>query len=1657
MNSIYNTYDRFIEAAKKFPRWNNTRRRPTKSTGGKLLQSIVEEIGMVEDAIIEYKKDFFIVNYIGKENTIVDYLYSAQIGNVSDITKLKITSLSVDVTEDKEEFYKNKDLAYYQDGILILRNNVDSITYSIDDYVYSSDVEKFHVWNIFDEFAWWVRLERFENETNKELMARTIAHFRNRSNSSEQGLKNVIKNALINFGNIDDDEIVFETPNEDNMQLNNNGISLYDEISKFNRDIARTKQWDIDYWDNTFRTLNYIPHKWDADVKFYQDGVGYNDSLFVSTVKDLDINKTTNVEIKGYKKSTEKIEEYIKSNNINKNIELTLKKYDDTVNPIPVQYKINASTLTEIDNASQITIESYLTDDREKEIEIMDVDYGEDNDNLKIKLLNTLEENKKYTIKLVPKELTMEIEGVYFEGDNCFQDIKLEPNKNFDYDNRGFFVNKSIEFYGNKITDFYNLQNFKNNRYYGIELESGRSSGSFDINIKNNSKALPLLIETSCPHFSIMDNGQYVKHIGFEFINGSYVSSSRDDEPSTMTIEGQLNHISLDIAKYSTSSLQTPYIDFELYVDGELDDSSTLYNVPISRLPKFEKRFYRLKNIKAVIRRKNNVAIKISNISICKYEVKVITDNGTDISPNLRESVTIPAGTKSVNVELFNYGKTTPIIKHVLVGPKLSQVTSTYSFNINTTGVIDPVLYIYGNCDVQIHNDTDNVNLIDWKMSIEYTNISDENQPLFINLNDYEEIYFSEPEIKKSNNGTYINLEPGKTISSMVIYGKSSKLQEVKTIESMTGHKSLYTNKDLKSLVINNKELFRLNEEKCSSKEADTYKINFGKYSTLQACFVINEKKNVESIKNEHSGRFDYIYIYDKNSVDYIAYNTQNIIKQTTEDVSIIRNFLPNIPGDKKVAYIVESSVIKNDNTFNIGFGDKNWAISATEKLTIKTDSGLIKADTISTVIKNLNHNFALSNSIRLEDAYFVDAEQIELSRYIITPPDNMSVIYEESETLEERHEDGTTMYVENDGFNKLPHSNIVRINKILVDNTELSSDEYSLLQEEGIICWNNDSHFGKKIQVEYVYKKPIYLTFNSIEYLYDIVGHDIDTFKEVDTVNKYVIENVADGNTTTVDYGMFKEQPEKIVVKCSNPCYIGSMQNGDKVLVKKIAEDNNLVIHNGYYYINGDEYWYFADKKETVNERTSGITYFNVEKGNNVLVLRQQTENLLPNSKMKCDKIDTHCIIDFNNYRNIPNISSFDHVGACESFANWHSYKMNVNISDNFDGNSLILTSEDENAYAILDVTKISKDKLVSCWVNGTLKVYAGTEVKISDLPLVKGLYVKKVAEFNQYKDKYYYDFGSLDEDLRKYIIVEGSGVLIEILATDDKNIESIEKDHEKAINKFGINIEEKSLRLSNIELDFSEIGMEFKNLELTKDLAIQAGSTVDWGITKINNYDLEKDVNIDRFILRNDALISQSNNAWVETKQERIEFKKAIQNLILKVNDYHYGELSGFTITAYGSNTNTGKFIELTSISDSNVLIMPQGKLMDYMKFKIIAQDGKVINDIELYAQYKETEEQSLKVSTHSSGDAITKIYKVDEAKKYIANVKILESELEDNISLFVRAFKNGESSGAWTEWYDIKERHIFDGYKLFQFKIKLSNKDAKIKIDKFILEVQ
>ena len=169
----------FFNAIKNFPRWMNIRKRPEKSTGGKLLQSIVEEQNNIVAAIDKYKSDFFLLSYVGREHEIMDYAYTLFIGKV-DPEKVKLKDIKAEIIVAPKTFIeKPMQYVFYQSGYLFFHPSVITpdrkIMYVVDGYEYGGSAEKKHIWNIFDEFALFSELERFEDETNKELSSQRLA------------------------------------------------------------------------------------------------------------------------------------------------------------------------------------------------------------------------------------------------------------------------------------------------------------------------------------------------------------------------------------------------------------------------------------------------------------------------------------------------------------------------------------------------------------------------------------------------------------------------------------------------------------------------------------------------------------------------------------------------------------------------------------------------------------------------------------------------------------------------------------------------------------------------------------------------------------------------------------------------------------------------------------------------------------------------------------------------------------------------------------------------------------------------------------------------------------------------------------------------------------------------------------------------------------------------------------------------------------------------------------------------------------------------------------------------------------------------------------------------------------------------------------------
>ena len=1661
MNTIYKTYERFLEAAKKFPRWSNVKRRPTRSLGGKLLQSIIEEIGKVEDAIIEYKKDFFIVNYIGKEDTIVDYLYNAQIGTIDNLDSFILIEPDLEVTDDILEFYKDTNKAYYQDGYLVFRNSVSQVHYSYNEFEYKMPAEKFHVWNIFDEFAWWVGLERFENETNAQLLKRSVDIFRYRPNSSETGLKNVIINTLSPYGHIDEEEIKFEIPGEENLNLiNDEGISLYEQISQFNRDIARTKQWDIDYWDNSFRKLGYLPHQWDAEVENYKDGVGYNNSLYVSTVKDLDVEGHTDVEIFGYKKSQAKVEEYVKNNNLTQQIDLQLTKYNNEINPVQVQYQIIASDLTEIKQPDNIYIESYQTSHKEQEYSIDSL--YEDKEEVTIISKNKLDSNKEYTVRLTPKDSLFEVENCVLKYDEGSENL-LVDNKTFGYNDKGLFINKKSLYHGDTVSSLNSFTNLRDYRTGGFSLVNPSIPAYCEIDVTGFTDNGPqsLIIDSSCAPDSIMGNPTWIITDDFTYQNNVYVSGTSLAKPSILTIELYGRDVYFELDKAGGASLASGYVDIETYINGKLDSNNSYYNVSVSSFKSYNLTQYRMSDISIKIKRNTATPILVKNIKASRYEIIAETSTGEKFEFTNKNSVVLSryTGNRYLYVTINNYGQNSPVINYIHIGAILNSLNSVYSIAINTTGKTNPEINFTGQATIEVYYDGKKT---DFSPVSIYKNDTKEIQGVFLDLSGFKEITYSNPQIKYgSNNRAYIELEPNQELSYVTIYGQAEQLVSrisLKEALNLQISDRLYTNKNVKGFIVKSglsESLIKLTEDKCSIKETGSYKILGA--NNLEASFVSNEEKNVEAINKNYIGHFDYLYLYDNNSQNYIAYNTQNIIRNHTEGISIIKNFLPAIPSSLNVLYYISNVVSRSVNTFNVYFSSGNkWSTSSSEYIIIDTNFDIDNNGVVNTVIKNLSQNFNLSNNIQLEDNYIINDENIELGRYIIDAPEYITVNYQNTEYTQTYDDFGDILYVEEDGFNKLYHSNIVDIIRVKVNGEEISSSDYSIMNTEGIICWNNDKHIGGVLELSYIYKKPQYLTFSSLDYLYDIVGYQIDTLEQIDTINDYIIHNAENGTIINVDTSYFVEEPDKIVAECSNPCYVGTYNNGF-ITVQKIAEDDNIVIHNGYYYIDGNEYWYFADRYERENDRIDGVSMENVDRLSSDLIFKQEATNYLLNSMMLCNHMNVHCLMDFNYYRNIPNISSLDHISACESFSNWYSYDMNVTLGQDYDGQTIKFNSRSSDGYAILDITKaLRNNKFISCWYTENLKFCLGREILISNHSLSKSLYVERYKDFNLYQDKAYLDASDIDLDTyRYYLIVTGSGTLIETLISEVNSIEDLNNDYEKTISKLGFVFNEDAEPDSIVELEYDPVGSIYSDTEIDKSWLLQTGTSADWGVTKIQEFDLET-AQKTNYLYRNNSLIAQTDNAVLITNPVRINYKNSTMNLFLKINDYPYGNLADFKVRVLGSNTQTGEYSEIVTEYDTNQISIQNSKLTNYLRFEITANENQVINHIELYAQYRETNDLELKIIEYNYGSCLTKVFDTCAVGNYRLSSVDAEEFDKDNIEYEIRGGRSIDSDIVWTEWYNLNDQHVFNSYRYFQFRITLKSKNAKTRIKKFIFEV-
>ena len=1667
----------FLKALKSFPRWMEIRKRPQKAVGAKLLQSIMDEQDNIINELDAFKKDFFLVSYVGREEEILDHVFIYQVGDI-DIANLKMVSPKVQVTNEPRRFIeKHNDYILYQEGYIMLspavKGNLKKVELLVDGYSYGGKLKRLPLWNIFDEFAMFLSLERFEEETNKELLHRCFAAFRNPTNSTEQGIKNAIVNTVMNIVPLSDEDIEIQTPGVTNVyEQDSAGEEIYEKLARFNQDIFRTKRWNMDTWEHEFKKLDYFPHVWDAPVEVYQDGVGQLDDLKVSLSNDISDLEKTDVSITGYKTDVIAVNNYILSQNIQKEIPLKLERYQDVLKPKTVSYKIVASPVVKVDQPQNVYVKSMTKTSGEVEqlLEDIVIDPGS------ATILNggALTAGKKYRLGFFAKAsyADMVIDRAALITGNVETSL-LKETPSFKKKD-GSLRNIDVRAHISNVNDLKTATNIISHRN-GFRLAAGQTVGDLYVDATGMSNEY-MFVGHECEAEDITSNRGLVKLKGFTETADGKLQDKSTSVSSTITMEVEGYSLSFDYINSSTQGSCTVLIT----VDGNIDSANSgLWTASRS----FSAEYDHCASIKVQITKAGMHPVEFANVKAKRYkvEVELLNDSMQELIDASYGKILPPlAATEQnvIHVRLTNLGAKTPVINYVHIG---SSMENAAFFTDEFTATAGSHLSIRSDCRVELYEVVSGANVTvdsNFRAYKRYRNNTADDIYVGIDTSNFISITSSSKKIENATkNGNVIKcirLKPGEELDSIILSGDAYKLlnkEKLTTLVGMAPGEELYVSNKSRGFIVRNtaaktERLAVIPRNKFPSNSKNIAVENLP--TNMSAAFVIDEKEDKSAVGSSFDRNFEFMYVTHNNDEQYVGYNKTTMFSSPLNNVPMSNTFSPVLDTTRLMYYEVEDAVKGADASTKARFmkpagTPEKWTLGIkNEGLQITTDMGYNNSSSYAMDIERYNESFTISNRIVLPETIKADGENVELGRYIITPPDDMKIIYVEESVVQRE------VIIENDGFNKLWHSNVVTINDVQLGGASIARSRYSLLVEdksaggkEGIILWNDKNLYGQKVDIVYTYKKPLALTYKSLMSLYDLIGYNVDAYKKINATPFHYVDLI-DNEVRMVD---FKEVPDKIVIQCSNPNFQATVE-GNLVRVKRVTKDNNVILNTGFYYDNGVEYYLFNHMHEEKIDRMNGVYLFNVKRNGNTLELFRRSTNYVKDSAFSPGRKEVLCDIDCQTNKRIQGLSELESVTACDSYNMWQSFNMKVQMKQGVHDLGIHFEPTDRHGYAVMDITRFAKKgKMISFAATKSLETYMAKEVLADSQSMQKSIFVEKETEF---KDEGTYRSYVFDEepekDTRYYIMVQGVGVIDDIIARPyDLNIDT-RTVHKKNIEAIGFAVDEPLEKNMEVECDFDIIGNHLNRLDITKDGTVITGSNVDWGLTKI--YEFSRDIDsywLRGAVIKHGAIYAEERTATIKSPTIFLENHKAIKSIYVKINDVLINGMKNFDIRLKGANSLGEVFQTLVEEPKTNLARIFEPKLMPYLQIEVDMPAERVINNIEVYAEYAESD-SPLHIIPNSDGELISKVYDTTYAANYqLTRIEGALSNIDD-IDIYIRGCRRDTTHEVWTKWY--KEKldknqetelpHIFENYQLFQFKLVLKKSKAQCSIDKYVLEV-
>lgn len=1689
-------YSNMIKRAIEFfPIWSDIRKRGTKSIGGMVVNSALEETLELEKAIQAYKDFYFLDKYQDKEEEVIAYVYAANVGTLEDLdnTSIIYNDQEYFITLDIDEFYSNETLAYYENGLIYIqealynKNNINSIILSIDDYKYTYTLERKHVWNIFDEFACFVGLERHTNESNTSLKERILFSTKNLGSNTEEGLKNAIMSELIGmFPEMQSEEIeITKLTPESLTKPYKEFNSLLDMLSSINRDVLKDKRWDLDKWSYDFKSIAFLDNVWDDVIETYQNGIGHGDDLKVVIA---DNDTTTDADIVLYDKSTVKLDKYVADKHIKKNINFKLKRYENILNPIKAKYAIKASEAIDITHEN---IELSVFENNEKKesrkIEeiykmgkgVTSVDNSKITDDKPYRLEFYSDSNfdgmKISKAKVIYKHKTT---GEIIESRNL---LKAAPG--FSYNASGELVNTSIKKTVKSVNHFNQYENLADSKS-GIVLASNRNEGKAVLNVSGLGLNLVNIdIENQLADIpkSLIKYNQFCFWREDELVFRYDTNKERKFE-----IETEANIISFKLLEG----------DADVFI--EIDGVTEYFKISGNRNVEIFSESSKLssKKMKVTVISNSVVTTKFSDFKYCCHTVDLKLQYGALIKDS--EGYRLPNfAVNSLIVSMSSKTSSSPVLKSIYIGADIRQLrykTEVIESRPNTNRIIE----IKSNCLADLlHVDVVGNTISKTENYVPATSYKAVQDDAWIRLNTDE--YESIKEITTSVGAIHvieesgklyynISLKMGQTVNSVIIDGVKNVPAKTITLEKMIQSyiphfdketDRIYACKLCKGLLVadNDPDNPKLTIVNIKSNIFTGINASYYKFTKLPNTLGIVFNNDTSEIHSSETNLpFNSISFMPGGTKVYQAINEANIYTGEVRGIKILNNFSPILnssalmyyqvePFESNVKYEVKfSSTIESDNSFDDLL---NWSVGLKD-IAIKTPIDLSNTENYEISELEVTDEVLLSRHIELQKSYKIgDNREVFTNRYMIIP-ESGTVLYErysdnQNQSLIVQEE----IIMEEDGFTKLAYSNI---DEMLYTgfspysgSNELLVKDFELLKDEGIILWTNKDYINasRKVYLRYTIKNPIAILLDE-DLLYKAIGYNVDAYDEV---GRFKIAGVDDGYRFDLRQIDNYQDVDMVYTICSSPAFQADGFN-DILTFKKTVNRDTILVRTGYYYINGREYYLFPSKDEIVLDEEKYINMENVELSGEEITLFKRTDNYVRNSEMLFRGMNELYNFDASKSQ-VKGVSAINSITACDSFNSWNVFGTKMVLKDGLNQLGISFMPEIPNGYAYIELTDYLEkgDNYLSFWAEKSLEVFIGEEKKYLGLNFPDSISIKIGQEIPYRDDEIRTITIKQDDNKKYYLIVKGQGTIDDIILSND--ISSISA-HTKNIDLLGLSINEgfKQGQKHRVFLNSNKDAIN-KGAALTKDGYVKTASNMYWGISPLKSYDSKEDFatcSTENIHFENSYVRTGRTEGYIETAPIYLDNPMTIKRVIVKANEIGFNDMRGFKIQILSSNTREGVYMPINTFNDNYGYVYGDA-LLKYIKIKVTMPDNKFLNNLNIYAEYKSTEANAPKVLMPSSGELITKIYDAQYSTDYrIREISIADISNINDVEIQVRASKEDYSADVWHPWQTLELKHNltlknelkFYGTRFFQIKVLLKTSNAFIKINNIDIEV-